>query len=84
MRTFLSAALVTVIFASSAIAEDATNPLTPGKPAGVKEAQNEEVNPLFYVGLGLVGAAIVIAGSHGSHHGGSSTVTTTTTTGTSP
>jgi N-acetylneuraminic acid mutarotase len=83
MRMFLSAALATVIFASSALAEDAANPLTPGKPAGVKEAQNGEVNPIVYVGLGLVAAAILIAASHSSHHNGSST-TTTTTTGTSP
>lgn len=83
MRTFLSAALASVIFASSALAEDAANPLAPGKPAGVKEAQSGEINPLFYIGVGAIAVAVLIAASHSSHNGGSST-TTTTTTGTSP
>jgi hypothetical protein len=82
MRMFLSAALATVIFASSALAEDAANPLAPGKPAGVKEAQNGGVNPIVIVGLGVVAGVIAIAASHSSHHNGTSA--TTTTTGTSP
>jgi hypothetical protein len=84
MRMFLYAALATVIFASNALAEGAANSLTPGKPAGVKEAQSEGVNPIVIIGLGLVGAAIAIAVSHSPHHNGGSTTTTTTTTGTSP
>jgi hypothetical protein len=80
---FLSAALATVIFASSAFAENAANPLAPGKPAGVKEAQNGEVNPIVYLGLGLVAAVALVAASHSPHHPGGSTATTTTT-GTSP
>jgi hypothetical protein len=83
MRTFLYAALVTVIFASSALAQGAVNPLAPGKPAGVKEAQNGDTNPIVFVGLGLIAAGILIAASgDGHHHHGSSG--TTTTTGTSP
>jgi hypothetical protein len=79
----LSAAPATVIFASNALAQDAANPLAPGKPAGVTEAQNGDTNPIVFVGLGLIAAGILIAASsNGHHHNGSST--TTTTTGTSP
>ena len=83
MRMFLSAALATAIFASSALAENAANPLAPGKPAGVKEAQDREVNPVVYLGMGVIVGVIAIAASHSSHNG-SPTVATTTTTGTSP
>ena len=81
MKKLLSAALATVIFASSALAEDAAAPLAPGKPAGVKEAQNGGVNPIVIVGLVAVAGVVAIAASHSSHHNGT---TTTTTTGTSP
>jgi hypothetical protein len=82
MRRLLSAALATVIFASSALAEDAATPLAPGKPSGVKEAQNEGVNPIVLVGIAVVAGVVAIAASHSSHHNGGST--TTTSTGTSP
>lgn len=82
MKVFLSAALATAVFASSAIAEDAGSTLVPGKPAGVQQAQTQAVNPIVYLGMAGVVGAIVVAVSHGhSNHGGS---TATTTTGTSP
>jgi hypothetical protein len=83
MRMFLSAALATAIFASSALADNAANPLAPGKPAGVKDAQNGGVDPIVLLGLGVVAGVIVIAVSHSSHNGGG-TSSSTTTTGTSP
>lgn len=82
MRMILSAALATALFASSALAENAANPLAPGKPAGVKEAQGQTVNPIVYLGLAAVAGVVAIAVSHSSHNGSGST--STTTTGTSP
>ena len=84
MRMLISAAMTAAIFASSALAEDATKPLAAGRPAGVKEAQGQEVSPIVYLGLvGIVGV-IAIAAGHSSHHNNNGTTTTTTTTGTSP
>jgi len=83
MRMFVSAVLASAVFASSALAGDAAKPLAPGKPAGVKEAQGQAVNPIVYLGMAAVAGAIAIAASKSSHNnsGGSSS---TTTTGTSP
>ena len=80
MRLFLSAALATALFASSAFSEDASAPLAPGKPAGVKQAQEQDNTLIILVGLGLIAGGIAIAASSGGHDHG----TTTTTTGTSP
>ena len=84
MKVFLSVALATATFASSAIAGDASS-LAPGKPAGVQQAQNQAINPVVYLGLGGIVAVVAIAAGHSSHnHGAGTTTTTTTTTGTSP
>ena len=84
MRMILSAALAVAIFGSNALAEDAANSLSPGKPAGVKAAQGQAVNPIIYLGLVGIAGIVVIATGHSSHNGSGSSSTTTTTTGTSP
>ena len=83
MRMLISVALASALFASSALAEDGAKSLAPGKPAGVSQAQAQEVSPIVYLGLVGIAGIIVIAAGHSSHHGGGGT-TTTTTTGTSP
>ena len=77
MRTFLSVVLATLL-TSSALAADGA--LAPGKPAGVKQAQDQDNTLLYVAGLGLVAAGIAIAASSGNDHN----TTTTTTTTTSP
>jgi len=85
MRMLLSAALAAAVFASSALAADIAKPLAPGKPAGVKEAQGQEVNPVVYLGIAAVVGVIAVAASKSSHNNnGGSSATTTTTTSTSP
>jgi hypothetical protein len=80
MRVFLSAALATALFASSAFAENTAAPLAPGKPAGVKQAQQQDNTLILLVGLGLIAGGIAIAASSGGdHHQGSVTTTTTST-----
>ena len=83
MKEFLFAALATAVFASNAIAKDAADSLAPGKPAGVQQAQSQEISPVVYLGLGAVAVVALIAADHSSHHNGG-TSSSTTTTGTSP
>ena len=83
MRIFvpicLAAALVTVPVAAS-FAADFAQPLQPGKPAGVKQAQMENSALTIAFGAGLLAAGIIIATTGGNGSG----AVTTTTTGTSP
>ena len=75
----LAAILAGVPVAGSLAAETA-QPLAPGKPAGVKQAQMEDQTLTIAFGAGLLAAGIAIATTGGN---GNNTVTTTTT-GTSP
>jgi len=70
--------LATVPVAGSLAAETA-QPLQPGKPAGVKQAQMEDQTLTIAFGAGLLAAGIAIATT-----GGNGGTVTTTTTGTSP
>lgn len=78
MRTIGAALLASSLIASSAFAAtDAGAPLTPGKPAGVKQAQSLDNNTLLLIlGLGVVAGGIALVASGN----GNNTVTTTTTT----
>ena len=82
MRTIGAVLLASSLIASSAFAAtDASAPLTPGKPAGVKQAQSWHDNTLLLVlGLGVVAGGIALVASGNGHN----TVTTTTTTTAAP
>lgn len=86
MRIVCAALIASSFLATSALAGSA-DLLSPGQPAGVKQAQMTNDTTLYYIaGLGLIGAGIALAAS-GHHHAaaaGGTTTTTTTTTGTSP
>ena len=93
MRTIGAVLLASSLIASSAFAAtDAGAPLTPGKPAGVKQAQQTDNTLLLVLGLGVVAGGIALVASGGGHNGVSATntcttigcTTTTTSTGTSP
>jgi hypothetical protein len=59
MRIGIVAAMTAVLFATNALATDVNAPLAPGKPAGVKQAQEANAdNTILYI----VGGAAVIAG----------------------
>ena len=83
---FLAVPLIASLFlTTSAIAAD-QGLLAPGKPAGVKKAQDESQNALLYVGLAAVGIGIALAVSDNSSGPtnvvpGPTTTTTTTSTG---
>lgn len=83
MRVLISAFLaagLAALTASGSIAADNSQPLQPGKPAGVKQAQMESNALSIAFGAGLLAAGIAIATTGGN---GNNTITTTTT-GTSP
>jgi hypothetical protein len=84
MRATLSIVLALGLAASSAMAAD-SGPLSPGHPAGIKQAQRDDDNTALYLILGAgVIAGIAIAASSGG--GGApatapGTATSSTTTG---
>ena len=91
MRSLGAAIVATSLVVSSAFAATATNtsmPLAPGKPAGVKQAQERGDAFWWIAGVGVVGLGIALVasgnGNNGVTPGTSTTTTTTTTTTTSP
>jgi hypothetical protein len=82
MRIAVPFLSLTLFAVSSASAAD-LGTLLPGKPAGVRAAQSEDINPLFYFGAVAVGIGIALAVSDNSSPGvvGGATVASTSTTG---
>jgi len=78
MRNFGTLVIVISMVASSAWAE----PLTAGKPAGVKSAQMSGKEWLVFGGIGAVAAGVLIATSGGRSSNPSGQVVVVTTTGT--
>jgi hypothetical protein len=96
MRTIGAVFLASTLIATSAFAAtDAAAPLAPGKPAGVKQAQERDNTLLLVLGVGVVaaGIALVASGNGKSVVGATNTCTniactsttsTSTSTSTSP
>jgi len=81
MRTIGAILLASSLITSNALAAtDASAPLTPGKPAGVKQAQGMDNTLLLVLGLGVVAGGIALVASGN----GKSTVGTTTTATSTP
>lgn len=79
MRIIGAALLASSLVVSSALAAtDASAPLIPGKPAGVKQAQSMDNTLLLVVGLGVVAGGIALVASGNGHTAPSATTTTTT------
>jgi hypothetical protein len=78
MRLFVSAVLATALFASNALAGDASANLAPGKPAGVRDAQMIDHTVVIGLGVALVAAGIAIAASSGNNHNVAAVTTGTT------
>ena len=59
--------------------------LAPGKPAGIKQAQDQEVStPLLVMGAAAIGIGIALAVADDGNAMPTPSTTTTTTTGTGP
>ena len=85
MRVLMAAAAAAAMLVSSALAGEAVDgnmgPLAPGKPAGVKKAQDQDNAVLYLVGGGLVIAGIVlVATADGEKVPTPATTTTSSTT----
>jgi hypothetical protein len=81
MRTIGAVLLASSLIASSAFAAtDVSAPLSPGKPAGVKQAQRMDNTLLLVMGLGVVAAGIALVASGN----GNTTVTTATNSTAAP
>jgi len=78
---FLAAPLIaSLLLTTSALAAD-PGLLAPGKPAGIKKAQDQSNNALRYIGLAAAGSGIALAVSD-SGSGPTNVVPPTTTTST--
>jgi hypothetical protein len=78
MRNFIAALAAASLLTTSAIA---AAPLAPGKPAGLKKAQDADDNTILYIiGIGAVAAGIAILASDSNDNNGSTTTPPTTTT----
>ena len=91
MRAIGAAIMASALIFTGTVASAADMaPLAPGKPAGIKKAQDVDTSMLLWiVGGGLVVGGIALAASQGSSKAPTPattppTTTTTTTTGTSP
>jgi hypothetical protein len=80
MRNFVAATMAATLIATSAIAATTNgNSLAPGKPAGVKHAQDMSDNTVWWlVGLGVVAAGIALVAS-GSNNNALTSGTVATT-----
>jgi hypothetical protein len=82
MRTIGAAILASSLIVSSAFAAtDASAPLAPGKPAGVKQAQSMDNTLLLVLGLGVVAGGIALVASGNGNSNVTNTTSSTSTTG---
>ena len=80
MRTLVASILSMTLLASGAMAESAS-PLAPGKPAGVRQAQEINKTALIIItGIVVAGVAIGLSTSSNGNPGGPVALTTTPTT----
>jgi len=81
MRAIIAIALSSALLASTAVAAE-TGALAPGKPAGVKQAQEIGTTGWVLVGIGVVTAIAVgvASGSNGSPLNGPQNLAVTATT----
>jgi hypothetical protein len=85
MRTIGTAILITALSASTVFAAS-TGPLAPGKPAGVRQAQDDDNGHtmLLIAGATLVGIGIALAVSNNDNNNNLPSTTTPVATGTTP
>jgi hypothetical protein len=80
MRILIASALSLTLLISGAMAADSTGPLAPGKPAGVRRAQEDNTTALIVItGIVVAGLAIGLATSSDGNPGGPVALTTVPT-----
>jgi hypothetical protein len=58
-RTWIAAAAAASLFATNLLAAEATGPLAPAKPAGVKKAQDWDMTTIGIVGAGALAGVLI-------------------------
>lgn len=77
MRTLMASALSLTLLVSGAVAGENRVPLAPGKPAGIKQAQESNTTALVIIaGIVATGVAIGLATSSSGNPGGPVALTT--------
>lgn len=85
MRSVASATILSLLIASTGAFAASQPSLAPGKPAGIKTAQNQEdITPLYVFGAAAIGIGIALAVSGDDDATPGTPPTTTTTTTTAP
>jgi hypothetical protein len=83
MKVIYAGVAAIALLAGQALAAD-TAPLAPGKPAGVKKAQDEDtMTALYIIGGGALVAGIAVLASDDNNNNTTTPPPTTTTTSTS-
>jgi hypothetical protein len=82
MRVLIASALSMTLLVSGAMAADSVGPLAPGKPAGIKRAQEGDNTTALIIITGIVvaGVAIGLSQSSDGNPGGPVTLTTVPST----
>jgi hypothetical protein len=83
MRTVGIALLITALSAPAVFAAPNV-PLTPGKPAGVRQAQEDGRTMLLVAGAALVGIGVALSISNGGNNATTTSTSSVSTTGTTP
>lgn len=85
MRTLVASVLSMTLLVSGAMAADGSGRLAPGKPAGVRQAQEVSTTALVIItGIVVTGLAIGLATSSNGTPGGPVALTTTPSTTIAP
>ena len=79
MRNFCALLAAAALLSGSALAADINTSLAPGKPAGLRTAQDDGDNTIFYiVGVGALAAGIALLASDNSSNKGATATTPST------
>jgi hypothetical protein len=73
MRVLTAGAVALIMTVTGAFAANDKDTLAPGKPAGVKQAQEIADSTLLLLGVGAIAAAAIIAGTTGNNAPASTT-----------
>jgi hypothetical protein len=80
MRNFCVLLSAAALLSGSALAANSgPSPLVPGKPAGLRTAQDRDNTIVYIVGLGAIAAGVALIASDSSHNGSTPPNTTPST-----
>jgi hypothetical protein len=78
MRNFYAILTAAALLSGSAMAAGSDTSLAPGKPAGLRTAQEDDNTFVYILGLGVVAAGIALVASDNGHDNNPPTTTPST------